>query len=148
MPGLRQGRRPADTHRPPGLLSGLRFRGPDVDADRMTTPINKDAGMWFDGDTYEPEFDQSRLTTQMGRVWLALREGEWLSLGELAARVDAPEASVSARLRDLRKHRFGNHEVARRHRGERGSGLFEYQLIPKVTKLPELQPADRQGTLL
>ena len=126
----------------------MRVRGLDVDADRMTAPTNEDAGMWFDGDTYEPEFDQSRLTTQMGRVWLALREGEWLSLGELAARVDAPEASVSARLRDLRKHRFGNHEVARRHRGERGSGLFEYQLIPKVTKLPELQPADRQGTLL
>ena len=120
----------------------MRVRGPDVDADRMTTP------MWFDGDTYEPEFDQERLATQMGRVWLALREGEWLSLGELADRVDAPEASVSARLRDLRKRRFGNHEVARRHRGERGSGLFEYQLIPKVTKLPELQPADRQGTLL
>ena len=114
----------------------------------MTTPIIRTEGLWFDGDTYEPEFDQSRLTTQMGRVWLALREGEWLSLGELAARVDAPEASVSARLRDLRKPRFGNHEVARRHRGERGSGLFEYQLIPKVTKLPELPPADRQGTLL
>ena len=148
MPGLRQGRRPADTHRLPRLLSAMRVRGPDVDADRMTTPINKDAGLWFDGDTYEPEFDQSRLTTQMGRVWLALREGEWLSLGELAARVDAPEASVSARLRDLRKRRFGNHEVARRHRGERGSGLFEYQLIPKITKLSELQPDDRQGILL
>jgi biotin operon repressor len=103
--------------------------------------------MWFDGDTYEPEFDQERLATQMGRVWLALREGEWLSLREIADRVDAPEASVSARIRDLRKQRFGSHEVARRHRGERGSGLFEYQLAPQIAT-PELPPADQQGTLL
>ena len=96
--------------------------------------------MWFDGHTYEPEFDQARLTTQMGRVWLALQEGEWLSLGELAARVDAPEASVSARLRDLRKQRFGNHEVARRHRGERGSGLFEYQLVRRASWIPDPEP--------
>ena len=84
--------------------------------------------MRFDGDTYEAEFDEKRLATQMGRVWLALQEGEWLTLNELATRVGAPEASVSARLRDLRKKRFGNHEVARRSRGERKSGLFEYQL--------------------
>jgi hypothetical protein len=85
--------------------------------------------MQFDGQTYEPEFDQPRLTTQMGRVWLALREGHWLTLSELAARVGAPEASVSARLRDLRKERFGNHAVLRRPRGDRKGGLFEYQLV-------------------
>lgn len=110
--------------------------------------------MWFDGYTYEPDFDQARLTTQMGRVWLALQKGEWLTLEELANRVVAPEASVSARLRDLRKQRFGSHEVARRHRGERGSGLFEYQLIRRIFELPDPEPVgqsaqpDLQGRLL
>ena len=87
--------------------------------------------MRFDGDTYEAEFDEKRLASQMGRVWLALQEGEWLTLSELATRVGAPEASVSARLRDLRKKRFGSHVIERRPRGERKHGLFEYQLVPK-----------------
>jgi hypothetical protein len=85
--------------------------------------------MRFDGGTYEAGFDQARLATQMGRVWLALQDGAWLTLNELAVSVGAPEASVSARLRDLRKERFGNHQVARRPRGDRKSGLFEYQLV-------------------
>ena len=85
--------------------------------------------MRFDGPTYQPEFDQSRLATQMGRVWLTLQQGGWFTLGELAARVQAPEASVSARLRDLRKSRFGSHEVLRRPRGSRADGLFEYRLV-------------------
>lgn len=79
----------------------------------------------FDGATYDPAQDRGRLQRQLDRVRRALADGEWLSLAELAARTQAPEASVSARLRDLRKPRHGALTVeARRREG----GVWEYRL--------------------
>ena len=46
MPGLRQGRHPVDPGRHPALLREMRVRGPDVDADRMTTPIARTTDPW------------------------------------------------------------------------------------------------------
>ena len=83
-----------------------------------------------DGATYEPEFDEHRLGAQMRRVRAVMVDGEWRTLYELATLVGAPEASVSARLRDLRKRRFGSHVVERRRRGAPAHGLFEYRLVP------------------
>jgi hypothetical protein len=87
-------------------------------------------GVHFGGTTYEPEFDQERLTKQLGRVHRALigNSACWLTLGELAALTGDPEASISARLRDLRKPAFGGHLVERRAR-DRSAGLFEYRLV-------------------
>lgn len=79
----------------------------------------------FDGSTYEPDEDHNRLTRQLARVRTLMLDGRWRTLKQIAARTHDPESSVSARLRDLRKQRFGAYLVNRRRR-ERG--LFEYQL--------------------
>ena len=79
----------------------------------------------FDGETYEEEEDQVRLTGQLLRTWSALQGGEWFTLRELSDEVVGSEASVSARLRDLRKKKFGSH-VIDRERVE--GGLFRYRL--------------------
>lgn len=66
--------------------------------------------MHFSGRTYVPERDQKRLTRQYDRVvWAVTRfnkehEGEWFTLEWLSSVAEAPQASVSARLRDMRKH--------------------------------------------
>lgn len=86
-------------------------------------------GPRFDGETYEPRLDRARLTSQGRRLFHVMADGRWRTLAELAERVGAPEASVSARLRDLRKRRFGQHQVERRRRT--GGGLFEYRLLPR-----------------
>jgi hypothetical protein len=82
----------------------------------------------FDGATYSAEFDCERLTGQQRRVYCLMRDGEWRTLGEISFATGDPQASVSARLRDLRKERNGSHLVERRHRGEPRSGLYEYRL--------------------
>jgi hypothetical protein len=57
-----------------------------------------------------------------------MRDGRWYTLAAIAKALGYPEASISARLRDLRKPRFGAHTVNRRY-VERG--LFEYQVIER-----------------
>jgi len=85
----------------------------------------------FSGRTYDPEFDRDRLNAQLKRVYDLMHDGAWRTLSEIAAATGDPQASVSARLRDLRKDRFGGFMVERRSRGERARGLFEYSLRVK-----------------
>ncbi len=85
-------------------------------------------GAQFDGETYEPGPDYLRLSGQLGRVFATMRDGVWRTMAEISVLTGDPEASVSARLRDLRKPKFGGHSVARRPRGEREAGLWEYRL--------------------
>ena len=80
----------------------------------------------FDGATFDPARDGARLTGQLERVKGIMADGAWRTLAELAALVDGSEAGVSARLRDLRKVKFGGHQVDRRRRGD--GGLHEYRL--------------------
>lgn len=80
----------------------------------------------FDGDTYDPERDGVRLTTQMGRVIDVMRDGKWRTLKELADAAAASEASVSARLRDLRKPRFGEQDVEREYVAD---GVWRYRVL-------------------
>lgn len=79
----------------------------------------------FDGATYERDKDQMRLNAQLWRVCVVIQDRQWYSLAELAEATGDPEASISARLRDLRKPRFGNHTIQRR---RRSPGTFEYRL--------------------
>jgi biotin operon repressor len=82
----------------------------------------------FDGDTIDQERDGPRLQRQLNAVRKHMEGNEWLSLRQIADELKYPEASISARLRDLRKERYGARHVERRYRGE---GLFEYKLHPK-----------------
>lgn len=79
----------------------------------------------FDGATYEPERDRERLTRELDRVRGLMEDGEWRTLAAIAEATGAPEASVSARLRDLRKQRHGSRIVERRYVSD---GLWEYRL--------------------
>jgi hypothetical protein len=79
----------------------------------------------FDGSTYEPEHDAVRLEGLLARVYAYLERHSWVTLAELAQGTRGTEASVSARLRDLRKPRYGNHVIDRR---RADGGLFQYRL--------------------
>lgn len=95
----------------------------------------------FDGITYDPALDRERLAPQLRAVFDVLwayervttAGGQWLTLAELSRLVEfdidrkVPEASISARLRDLRKPRNGGWQIERRRRGETG-GTWEYRL--------------------
>lgn len=81
----------------------------------------------FDGSTYSPADDCSRLTGQLLAVYQATADGRWHTLSHLARVADASEASVSARLRDLRKERFGQHKVERK---RVDGGQYVYRRVP------------------
>ncbi len=87
-------------------------------ADQMALPD-------FDGETYDRARDHQRLTGEMAVVFRLMEDGDWRTLHEISAQTLAPEASVSARLRDLRKAKFGGHTVERRYVT---AGLWEYRL--------------------
>lgn len=82
----------------------------------------------FAGADYVPGRDGWRLRKQLDRVWAAMADGEWRTLGEIAELTGDPESSISAQLRNLRKPIFGANVIERRHRGWPGHGLYEYAL--------------------
>ncbi len=106
----------------------------------------------FDGETYEPLQDRARLRGQLARVLALMTDQQWRTLAQIAAAVGGSEAAVSARLRDLRKARFGGYEVPRR-RVEGASGLWEYRLgaqdtpAPEPERWPVIEPETRPGML-
>lgn len=67
----------------------------------------------FDGKTYAPS-DGPRLGRQLAQVASLMRDGQWRTT-----------QSVSARLRDLRKPRYGSHPVERR---RVSAGVFQYRV--------------------
>lgn len=75
----------------------------------------------------EPGIDTSQWGDQLKAVYDVMKDGRWRSLAELAYASGHPEASVSARLRDLRKK---GHLVNRRKAKE--GKLYEYQVLPVV----------------
>lgn len=85
----------------------------------------------FDGKTYDPALDEDRLRTQLGRVYELMLDGDWYQLSWIKNLIDysyltnCSEAGISARIRDLRKPKFGNYVIERR-RVE--GGLWEYRM--------------------
>lgn len=79
----------------------------------------------MDGVTYEPTRDRARLTGQLAAVYRLMRDGRWRTLYDISVEAGGSEASVSARLRDLRKPQFGRYTVERRNVG---GGLWEYRI--------------------
>jgi hypothetical protein len=80
----------------------------------------------FDGKTYDPALDEDRLATALGRIYDAMRDNGWWTLTQLAQVGRCTEAAASARIRDLRKIRFGSHHIE--HVRVRG-GLWRYRLL-------------------
>lgn len=129
--------------------------GGDHDLARRNEPAHRltPAEAQPDGDTYTPELDRVRLGAQAQRVLDIMADGHWRTLGEISRATGDPEASCSARLRDLRKPLTGGHHVERRHRGRPEDGLYEYQLhlagqVPAPEPDPEqTQPKENQNTM-
>lgn len=91
----------------------------------------------FDGHTYDSERDHSRLATQLHAVRQAISDCQWWTLEALAKSTGAPEASISARLRDLRKPKFGGYMIKRAYRQR---GQFVYRMLdPAGTQLKLIQ---------
>jgi hypothetical protein len=83
----------------------------------------------FAGDTYVPQLDRARLGEQLQRVLDVVSDGQWRTPEELEAATGDRWASISARLRDLRKPRFGGHDVQRQRLKEYDRGNFRYRLV-------------------
>jgi hypothetical protein len=80
----------------------------------------------FGGETYEPEKDHARLNQQLKDVYELMKDGRWRTINEICNELCHPQPSVSARLRDLRKEKFGGHTVDReRLKG----GLYQYRVL-------------------
>jgi hypothetical protein len=96
-------------------------------------------------------YDARRLRSQreiIRDVMLSAAECDtWLTLGELRALTRYGEASISARLRHLRKSEHGGYEVVKRHRegvlqgrpgiDGRGECIWEYQITRAGAAAPE-----------
>lgn len=78
-----------------------------------------------DGATYEHDRDHSRLEAQRLRVIRVMRDHEWHNLYEISDQTGDPVQSVSARIRDFRKAKFGGRQITRRYVS---NGLWEYKL--------------------
>lgn len=98
-------------------------------SEEMVRGMDNMAGLHFDGATYDHARDSVRLGEQMLAVLSIMSDGNWRTLADLAREANAPEASVSARLRDLRKARFGGYQVNREFVRR---GLFRYQLVVRA----------------
>jgi hypothetical protein len=85
----------------------------------------------FDGITFDPQRDGSRLHAQLDEVrdFMLSHCDDWWSLDELSVALGHPEASISARLRDLRKKKFGGFEIARRYVAK---GQWVYKLTGRL----------------
>lgn len=79
-----------------------------------------------EGKSFKRERDGARLSLQMSDVFSFMQHGDWHTLPELAARSGHPEASISARLRDLRKQQNGGHFIEREYAGD---GLWRYRMV-------------------
>jgi len=82
--------------------------------------------MRFNGSDYDHKRDSERLTNQYQRVFFLMQDGHWRTLRHIADSTGDPESSVSAQLRHMRKERFGNHTVEKKHEGE---GLYLYRVL-------------------
>lgn len=97
----------------------------------------------YGGFTFDANRDSHRLNAQCRRVRDAMIDGAWRSLAEIETLTGDPQASVSARLRDLRKAAFGRHTVERQYIGD---GLWHYRLgNARISMEPRSKPRKAAG---
>lgn len=101
----------------------------------------------FDGETFDEERDGERLNSQFERVRELMLDGEWRTLEAISTAVGYPTHSVSARLRDLRKPKFGGFAV---HREYVSDGLWRYRVLapppPETSEQDTLFPSPARRT--
>lgn len=95
---------------------------------KIFTPVSEQElnKLRFNGSDYIPARDNVRLGKQITKIFDLMKDGVFRSLQEIESITGEPQASISAQLRHLRKKRFGEHTVNKRHEG---NGFYRYQLI-------------------
>ena len=81
----------------------------------------------FDGSDYTKK-DKKRIATQLDKIKGLMEDGYYRTLTEISVIIEAPTASVSAQLRNLRKSHFGSYFVHKRRRGPGAYGTWEYKV--------------------
>ncbi len=84
--------------------------------------------MTLDGRDYDPKRDEPMVKTQLARMRAIMVDGEWRTLPELSEMLGISQNAVAARLRDLRKPRYGGYHVERR-REEHTEGLVACRFV-------------------
>ena len=111
----------------------MRFRGLDVDADRMTTPIARTTDPWTSHAGAVEVTDSGRRRTQAERCLDVVLTRPGLTAGEIGELTGLGHVPAQRRLSDLKAA------------GKVGVGMArQYLGRPQVT----WWPTDRQGTLL
>lgn len=87
--------------------------------------------MPFGGETYNRGRDYTRLKGQLLKVFRFMQDREWHTLAPIVSAAGGTTASVTARLRDLRKKKFGGY-IVQANCIKRG--LWEYRM-PTATQL-------------
>jgi hypothetical protein len=88
----------------------------------------------FDSGVTLTTSDHVRLGNQLARVLAVLGDGRWYSVPALRKaiyatwRIEDPEPSLSAQIRNLKKSKHGGHQIERRRNGN----TYEFRL--KVTR--------------
>jgi hypothetical protein len=88
----------------------------------------------FDGVTYSEELDGPRLSSQLERVRRLLSDGRWRSIAAVARICGGSESGISARIRDLRKPKFGSLLIERK-RIEGGLWFYRWNREPSQLDL-------------
>lgn len=86
------------------------------------------------GKTFSATLDGERIGTLMSRVFAIMMRGEWTTLQDLAREAGGSEASVSARLREVKQwcEETDRGEYERRRKpGFEKSGIHEYRVVLK-----------------
>lgn len=84
------------------------------------------ATLRFDGPDLKPS-DHARLTRKFMSVKEVMLDGEWHTHAELARKCGCSENGASARVRDLKKAKFGGYAVEKR-RSEWSDAVWEYRV--------------------
>ena len=103
------------------------FSDPQREALARAEAITGAEHISFDGETVRA-IDIPRLAGLVAKVYELMRDGEHRTLTAIARACGCLETSASARLRDLRKERFGAHTVEAR-QVSTNPLVYEYRLI-------------------
>ncbi len=80
----------------------------------------------FSPPTFDPRHDAARISTQLAKVRDLMADGQWRTLREISDATGAPEASASARWRDLKKLGY---TTQRERVGDPARGLWRYRVV-------------------
>lgn len=84
------------------------------------------------GKTFVEKRDRKRISNQCRKVWGVVSDGRWHTLEQIKSLTGASEASISARIRDLKnKHKCAYEKVYV------AKGLWRYRFDPDVHPKPE-----------